>query len=207
MTAMLLSCNSSNLGSQSINKQDSLQITNTFYCYLNSGHFLFKSFADEEHRILGLDVEHIYYSPDSTKMFAITYLKFKDTLGRCSNSESSIFYFYPFVGYRNNTSIKWKVLFYQTQLLLEGCNKMDLNEYLEDNFVGTFNKTKIDYYFNNETIEKEVGSNINEDQFWDSPFWQKGGLIKDKYFFEVKILDYDDSKYELIDEIECEDTN
>jgi|GEM_PF-1885683 len=200
-----LSCESSDINYQKLNKQDSLQIINMINCYLESGHILFQNFAEKKDKILGLDIEFIFYSPDSTKMFAITYLEFKSKSKSkyCTSQDSSTFFFYPFVGYRSRNDLKWIMYFYNSQILLSDCKKKFINKYIKEEFIINFHKTKVSSFQNNEIIEKEVGFNINEDGFWKSPFWEKGGLVKDKYFFEVKITDYFDNTFEIVDEVDC----
>lgn len=203
-TSLLLSCNSNTFDSKKVNKNHSIQVVNAFNCYLDNKHGSFINFANNRSQILDIHVEKIYYSPDSTKMFAITLLEDNESYNECIYNDSSTFYFYPFVGYRNDIQSEWKILFYKNLLLLDGCNKEEMNKYIESKFVEEFSKTKIDYFLNNEFIEKEVGYNINEDGFWESPFWEKGGLIEDKYYFEVEITSYVSKIFKPIDEIKCE---
>lgn len=189
-----------------IDKDDSLQIINKFNCYLNSEHQLFVNFGKDRDKVLSIDVEYIFYSPDSTKMFAITYLEYRSKSKGCKfTNDSSTFFFYPFVGYRQDIKSKWEIFFYESQLLLDGCSTKTLNSYIENNFIDNFNSRTVFYYSKNEIIEKKVGFNIDENGFWNSPFWQKGGLIKDKYPFEVDISDFYDFTFELVDTPDCDE--
>ncbi|MES2766126.1 MAG: hypothetical protein V4642_09675 [Bacteroidota bacterium] len=199
-TVILLSCNSLKqeiavplepirYPSPSANYQrDSLYIASTIWQFIDKEYNAFDSFKRNNHKLnqVRIDVDSIFYSPDSLKLFSFVIATIPD------REDTNLKYYhhgYDMVGYRLNTKEPWKI-YRLGEFAPSGLKSYNrVREVFRDFYFYQF-RYRTDYAWDSvrqDMVTTRFGYNIDHTDFWTKNLiWRKGSRLPGLYIFETK---------------------
>ncbi len=215
--------------SDKIYQRDSLYIATTIWQFMDKKVDIFDFY--KQYKIpfdkVRVDVDSIFYSPDSLKLFAFTIASIPDYESKIPNK----LYFdgMDMIGYRSSKKDIWNIWYFgqyrpsgydnynkvrnlfRWYYLGDGKFKNDEGTYWDGVHNDTLGMARsITFPKENNRVSIKFGYNIDDKHFWDSSIvWKKGNRIPGYYGFQTKgdvVPGYMDSPIRIIPHLDYPDS-